>query len=338
MQASNAPSKSPVPFAESGSKNTIPVDSQIGITPGLASFTDGFPPLTMTPLTAGGIPPRGQDFNGILYFLSSAVRWAQAGGLYPYDSTFSTEIGGYPKGAIVLGVDGNIWLNTADNNTSNPDAGGASGWVSVWAGKPATKTVMTSSGTWTRPEGCVRIRIRLQGGGGGGSSGTSVDGATGRGGGGGAYVEAVISSPPSSASVIVGAAGAGAVPGSALQATDGGATTFTGGYSAGGGVAPVTMSALASGASSPGGLAAGGDVNVHGYASSGSIGSTSVPLSGKGADAYFGSGGQAIVSAGAGDNAIGYGAGGGGSVRGGGVNYNGGNGAPGVAIIEEFYV
>ena len=338
MQASNAPSKSAVPFAESGTKNTIPVASQIGVTPGAASFTDGFPPLTMTPLAAGGVPPYGADFNGILNFLSAAVRWAQAGGHYPYDSTFSTAIGGYPKGATVLGTSGNIWLNTADNNVTNPDAGGSAGWVPVLAGKAATKTVMTSSGTWTRPAGCVRIRIRLQGGGAGGASGTSVDGAVGRGGGGGAYLEATISSPPASASVVIGAAGAGSVPGSGLQATDGGATTFAGTYTAGGGVAPLTASTISAGASSPGGIASGGDINVHGYASFACMGSTSVGFTGRGGDSVFGSGGQSFVTAQNGDNAIGYGAGGGGSFRGGGVNYNGGNGAPGIAIIEEFYV
>ena len=45
-------------FAFSGTKNLIPVPSQIGITPGAASFTDGFPPLTATPIGSGGIPPR----------------------------------------------------------------------------------------------------------------------------------------------------------------------------------------------------------------------------------------------------------------------------------------
>lgn len=120
MQASNAPTKSAVPFANSGAKNTIPVASQIGITPGLASVTDGFPPLTMTPLAAGGVPPYGQDFNGILNFLSSAVRWAQPGGGYVYDAAFATAAGGYPRGAILLkaGLNG-IWVSTAENNTGN---------------------------------------------------------------------------------------------------------------------------------------------------------------------------------------------------------------------------
>lgn len=134
MQASNAPSKSAVPFANSGAKNTIPVASQIGVTPGLASFTDGFPPLTMTPLAAGGVPPYGQDFNGILNFLSAATRWAQAGAGYPYDAAFSSAVGGYPKGATLVMATGNgYWMSTVENNTSNPDTGGA-GWIALPAG------------------------------------------------------------------------------------------------------------------------------------------------------------------------------------------------------------
>lgn len=132
MQASNAPSKSPVAFATSGTKNTIPVASQIGITPGLASFTDGFPPLTMTPLVAGGIPPQGADFNGILNFLSSGQRWANAGGGYTFDATFAAAIGGYPRGCLLLRADlAGYWMSTADNNTANPDTGGA-GWLAAF--------------------------------------------------------------------------------------------------------------------------------------------------------------------------------------------------------------
>ena len=134
MQVSNAPSKSAVPFADSGTKNTIPVASQIGVTPGGASFTDGFPPLTMTPLAAGGVPPYGADFNGILNFLSAAVRWTQAGGSYPYDAAFAASVGGYPKGAVLANAAGTgLWLNLADNNTANPDSGGAN-WVAMGPG------------------------------------------------------------------------------------------------------------------------------------------------------------------------------------------------------------
>ncbi|MFY2587434.1 gp53-like domain-containing protein [Achromobacter xylosoxidans] len=138
MQASNAPSKSAVPFAQSGTKNTIPVASQIGVTPGAASFTDGFPPLTMTPLAAGGVPPYGADFNGILNFLSAAMRWGQAGAGYSYDAAFSAAIGGYPKGSQVRQAAGNgYWLSLVDNNTTNPDTGGA-GWADMGAGIATT--------------------------------------------------------------------------------------------------------------------------------------------------------------------------------------------------------
>lgn len=139
MQASNAPTKSAVPFAASGTKNTIPEASQIGVTPGAASFTDGFPPLTMTPLAAGGVPPYGADFNGILNFLSAAVRWGQTGAGYIYDAAFSTAIGGYPKGAMLkqAGALSGYWLNLVDNNTTNPDTGGAN-WVGLPAGIAST--------------------------------------------------------------------------------------------------------------------------------------------------------------------------------------------------------
>ena len=88
MQLSNAPGKLLLPFANAGAKNTIPTASQIGITAGAASLTDGFPPLTRTPIAAGGVPPSGLDMNGILYALSAALRWAAAGGGYAYDAAF----------------------------------------------------------------------------------------------------------------------------------------------------------------------------------------------------------------------------------------------------------
>lgn len=128
MQLTNAPSKLVEAFAVNGTKNTIPVPSQIPITPGAASYNDGFPPLTGTPVTSGGIPPSLLDMNGALFGISAPIVWACAGAGYPYDSVFSAAIGGYPKGSRVLAATGvGYWFSTTDNNVTDPDTGGA-GW------------------------------------------------------------------------------------------------------------------------------------------------------------------------------------------------------------------
>ncbi|WP_336747905.1 hypothetical protein [Pantoea vagans] len=132
MQNSSQPKLLPIPFADSGSKQTIPNDSQVGITAGRASYTDGFPPLTRTPLAAGGVPPFGTDFNGVLNDITAAIRWTQSGAGYPFNADFNTAVSGYPKGARIpnSSLDG-YWLNTVDGNTSNPEVTGSAttGWV-----------------------------------------------------------------------------------------------------------------------------------------------------------------------------------------------------------------
>ena len=127
---SSAPTKIQIPFANSAGGayiRTVPVASQIGIQNGAASYTDGFPPLNFVPVGAGGVPPFGQDMNGILNSVSSHARWWAAGGPVFYDSAYQTAIGGYPAGACVQSVTtmARIWCSTVDNNTSNPDTGGA---------------------------------------------------------------------------------------------------------------------------------------------------------------------------------------------------------------------
>jgi hypothetical protein len=129
MQLSQIPTLVPLPFANSGTKNVIPTASQIGITAGAASLTDGFPPLTFTPLSAGGVPPSGADFNGILNLLSANTMWENAGGFYTYNASFSSSIGGYPKNSLLAQASGQgYWLSLVDNNTTDPDTGGA-GWI-----------------------------------------------------------------------------------------------------------------------------------------------------------------------------------------------------------------
>ncbi len=145
MQFSDIPTyKFPKPFAASAGGsyiNTIPSASQIGITDGAASLTDGFPPLTFIPIGSGGVPPRGQDFNGILQEITAWTKWQNAGALVPYDGTFSTAIGGYPRGSLLTSTTaGTIWLSLVDNNTVDPDAGASVNWVAL----PTTTTVQSN--------------------------------------------------------------------------------------------------------------------------------------------------------------------------------------------------
>ena len=96
---------------------------------GKAGFDVGFSSINMTSEAAGGIPPWGQDFNGILYSLTRSIQYVQSGGLPTFDPGLSAVVGGYKKGAILGGVNGStIWQNIVDGNSGNPDDG-AAGWV-----------------------------------------------------------------------------------------------------------------------------------------------------------------------------------------------------------------
>lgn len=107
----------------------IPVPSQTGITPGAASYDDGFPPLNMTDPASGGIPPSGADMNGILYTLSAWCAALQAGQAAKFDATAATAFGGYKVGAMLASTTlGLFWYNTLDGNTTNPDVD-ATDWI-----------------------------------------------------------------------------------------------------------------------------------------------------------------------------------------------------------------
>ncbi len=102
---------------------TVPVTSQIGIQDGAASFETGFVPDNFTPVAGGGVPPFGQDFNGVFNEVTAWDQWYQAGAPISFDSTFSTAVGGYPQGAVVDSavVLGKQWLSLVDSNTTDPD-------------------------------------------------------------------------------------------------------------------------------------------------------------------------------------------------------------------------
>lgn len=149
MQLSDIPSKFEAPFAHSAGPGYI---RAIPATPtglvGQASLELGFPPENMTAVSAGGVPPFGQDFNGLLNQSTAWSQWQATGRAFPpYDATFQTQIGGYPRGAIVesLVEDLLFYASLVDNNVTDPDAGGA-GWL-IWSRTITTNTDLYVNGS-----------------------------------------------------------------------------------------------------------------------------------------------------------------------------------------------
>lgn len=124
----------------------IPLDSQVGIVVGAASFEDGFPPATMSdPETAGGVPPFGQDMNGILYMITAYIALLQAGQRVNYNAAASAAFVGYELGAEVASVatPGRIWRNVLAANVNDPDVDDT-GWAAL---DPLYATSAPAAGT-----------------------------------------------------------------------------------------------------------------------------------------------------------------------------------------------
>ena len=119
--------------ADPSTINPIPPTTS---TPGEASFDKGFPLTTMTAPASGGVPPFGQDFNGLLFQITGVLAYLNSGQAFPYNSALSTALGGYPPGAVVMSSRTDFpgtgfWLNKLANNTSDPDGGSPVGWVPI---------------------------------------------------------------------------------------------------------------------------------------------------------------------------------------------------------------
>lgn len=176
-----------------------------------------------------------------------------------------------------------------------------------------TMQVFTSSGTWTRPSGCLKVKVTVQGGGGGGADGDAVNCGAG-GGGGGCAIEYIDVSAIASVPVTVGAGGA--------KETVGGNSSFGAHCQGNGGAGATSYYGFA------GGSASGGDINL-----TGGMSDAGGPYKGgQGGDSHMGQGGGAEES----DNGsagVLYGGGGAGGFK----NYDGGAGADGIVIVEEYY-
>lgn len=345
MQASNIPAKFQIPFANAagaGYIRTVPVPSQIGITNGAASFTDGFPPNCFIPPAAGGSWPFGQDFNGLQNVITAWLQWEQAGGAITYDSTFQSEIGGYPNGAIVQSAvtSGLLWRSTADNNTTNPDTGGA-GWVAASGGRLIGVQIFTASNTYNPTAGTRAARVQLVGGGAAGAgAGATGSGqvSIGSGGNSGSYAESYIIGPTTQ-TVTVGAGGTG-VAGAAGGA--GGATSFGTLITAPGGnagsYAGVISAPACTGINGNSPASGGSIINTAGDSGGETVAlSSTVGYGGKGGTSQFGSGGSVSAANVNGAAAYGHGSGGGGCFNPQSASaVAGGNGTSGIVVVWEY--
>lgn len=166
MNSSDIPSRITKAFGVNGLKNAIPVDSNTTTdNNGVATFDKGFPPVTMQPLSAGGIPPSGKDMNGVLYSTTIQQQWQNAGMAYPFSQDFSDAVSGYPRGAIVpSSAYTGQWLNLNEANGTPPESatGANTGWVPI-NNYGVTQITMTSGSVVMSSLQAAKDRIIITG-------------------------------------------------------------------------------------------------------------------------------------------------------------------------------
>lgn len=106
------------------------IQTTTGVSPNSATYSVGFPAVTMQPLSSGGLPPKGSDFNGIFYDITDNIVFQTQGNTYPYNAAYATAIGGYPLNARIALDNGDIVRSTIASNTNDPNVD-MTGWVNI---------------------------------------------------------------------------------------------------------------------------------------------------------------------------------------------------------------
>ena len=115
----------PIPFSPAFLQNVLGYAADVSTIPattpsgtGAFSYQSGFPQITSTPLTAGGIAPSREDFNAAFQLLSQHVFFQQSGSLYTWNSALD-----YLTGAHILGSDGQEYIAQKSSGPDVPDVG-----------------------------------------------------------------------------------------------------------------------------------------------------------------------------------------------------------------------
>lgn len=103
MAAPEQPQSLPCAWGASAEIPSIPETTSEA---GYASWQAGFPPITGTAISQGGIPPRYDDFQSVLNTFSKFCLYQQAGGTFAWSATQD-----YPAGALVRGSDGALYIS-----------------------------------------------------------------------------------------------------------------------------------------------------------------------------------------------------------------------------------
>lgn len=161
---SNLPVKFLIPFAQNDvNRVEVPVTTADSTR---ASQSLGFPPLTMQPPEAGGVPPQGEDFNGAMNQVARIAWWLMMGGAIPFDNAFATasQINGYPSGAVIATADlQGQWISLNDNNTDNPDTGAGTKWVPLAAYGALSLSGQTGGATTLTPAQAAKRILLVSG-------------------------------------------------------------------------------------------------------------------------------------------------------------------------------
>ncbi|CAI3958308.1 unnamed protein product [Commensalibacter communis] len=109
-------------WAENGKRFDVP-DSVSDTAMGKANIQTGFPEVTMKSVLNGGVPPWGQDHNGILNRITQDIQWEQAGGMPVFNASLCNKMIGYPLGAELRSTRYPYvsYVNMVEGNLENPD-------------------------------------------------------------------------------------------------------------------------------------------------------------------------------------------------------------------------
>lgn len=136
----------PIRFAANGLKSVIQKVLQSGQDPEDMTWNLGTPQITMTPKEDGGLPPKGQDFNGVLYTLSDHAVQRQNGGQIVFSPDVVAEYGGYAAGSIVQSTDTlRHFRSLINNNTFNPNTQTISGRWEIYTGAGSVPTASSTT-------------------------------------------------------------------------------------------------------------------------------------------------------------------------------------------------